>query len=219
MPGTQTHPTQRSARSLIRSFPIKRFTLASALLIAVAVTGFVSLNRVKGKASQIVADILPGISEAGQANADLAEDFNCTSLMLMAATPAEQARYRDQSVQFATQSKEHLDAYEKAIFSPTDRLNFQHLIAQRRTYLDIRRRVFELMAEGKRPDALDLFRHSLLPAYKSCTTAGQVLLSYNDGMGQLRGDKILIFCSFTQYAVAGCVIALFLLGFIIGIFR
>ena len=219
MPTNGTPPSDGAPKSLVRGFPVKRFAVAALLLITVAIMGFISLERVKGKAALIVGDTLPGLADAGMANAALSEDFNHTLLMAMTGATEEQARYREASDRFAQESKRYLDQYEKSIFSPGDRINFIHLLERRKDYLETRQQVYGLVSVNKRPEALALCRESLLPAYKSYKAAGELLLAYNVHQGESRGDSILRFCRFTQYAVAGCVIALFVLGFIIGVFK
>ena len=85
-------------------------------------------------------------------------------------------------------------------------------------YRDIRRQVFGLIG-GHDKAAVSLCRRSLLPAYMEYKAAGEKLLKYNTLEGQSRGESILRFCSFTRYSVAGFTIALFMLGFVIGLFK
>jgi hypothetical protein len=219
MPTSDLSPANGPGRNLVRRFPLKRFVLASTMLLALVVLGFTSLNLVKGKAHGIIEVTLPDLSEAGMATADLTEDFNRTLLMATAASGEERTRYGREAGHFADESRQLFDLYGKGVFAPGDHMNFERLRECQTNYFAIRRQVYDLADADKKQEAIALCRSSLLPSYKAYDGAGEVLLGYNINRGEARGESILRFCRFTQYAVAGCVVALFVLGFIIGVFK
>ena len=137
----------------------------------------------------------------------------------MAGTLEDQSHFCAESERFDKESKQFLDEYETAIFAADDRALFDRLSARRKEYRDIRQQIFGLMGGHDKQEAVSRCRHSLLPAYMKYKGAGEKLLEYNTLEGQSRGESILQFCGFTRYSVASFTIALFMLGFMIGLFK
>jgi len=77
----------------------------------------------------------------------------------------------------------------------------------------------DLIEQQKRDDAMTLCKDSLLPAYLDYKTTAEKLLKLNAEQGQARGETILRICTVTQYVVAGVGILLFVVGFVIGLFK
>lgn len=201
-----------------QAFSIKR-TLCTGLLLLVAFAGFLSLNRVRHKAFDLVSDTLPGLAYAGVANSDSAEDVNFILLSLMASTTGQKTSLCAQADAFETDAAKYLKLYEDSIFENADRDNFNRTLESRKQFLEVRQQVIGLMNRSAETQALAVYKQALLPRYEQYMTDCKVLLDYNVHQGQERGASILRFSSLTQYAVAAFTIALFILGFAIGIFR
>lgn len=193
--------------------------ISTGLLLLVALFGFLALNRVKFKAFQIVADTLPGLSDAGVANADLADDFNHVMLALMASTPKEKADLCAKAEGFEVKAIKCLKSYEESIFELEDQTNFKMVMQRRKDYMEARQRVLDLMNSGANTEALAQYKHALLPCYDRYMAAGKTLLDYNARQGSARGWSIMKVSNYAQYAVGGFTVALFILGFVIGVFR
>jgi hypothetical protein len=201
-----------------RRFPIKRI-FGTCLLLLVALDGFMSLQRVKHQAFEIVSDTLPGLVDAGMANSAAAEDFNCILLALIASNHQARAEFCAQADAAEVETDNYLKLYGNSIFETEDKGNFNHLMNEREAYLTHRREIMALIDRGEDKQAFAQYKSALLPAYSQYMDTGRVLLDYNTRQGKARGQSILHFSSLTQYAVAAFAVALFILGFVIGIFR
>ncbi len=204
---------------LHRMFPIRGLAISAVILLIIGAAGFLSVNHLKADAQLIVEDTLPGLSDAGAANASMAESFNRVLLSLMAETPQERQRYRNELNDFSQRTSEALDAYGKAIFSEDDRVNYKHVLELRKKYHGIREQILTLIDSQKQAQALALYKNSLVPAYQDYKAGVELLLEYNTRQSKTRGEAILKICTGTQYAVAGIGIVLFIVGFIIGLFK
>jgi glycosyltransferase involved in cell wall biosynthesis len=195
--------------------------LAAAMLgiLLIGGAGFLSVGRLKTDARQIVSDTLPGLSSAGEANASLAQAFNRTLLLLMADSPERRARLREEVEAFSQATMYHMEGYRRQIYQPTDQLQFDRLLKRRGEYLDIRRRVLDLAENNQRAEALALCEKELLPAYAQYKQAGDKLFEFNMHEGEVRGRNIMKVCTVTQFVVAAIGILIFILGFVIGLFK
>jgi hypothetical protein len=90
---------------------------------------------------------------------------------------------------------------------------FNHLTAVREKYREVRRRVFDLVKDGQRPEALKLFETEVLPAYAAQKEAGEALFDYNVRQGRERGTRIEILCHRTQWVVTVICVVVFVGGF------
>lgn len=203
---------------LNRAYSIKR-AVCTGVLLLVALWGFLSLNRVRSKAFDLVADTLPGLSDASLASSDSAEDVNFILLALMAPTPEQRAKLCAQADAFEADASKSLKSYEESIFQGQDRVNFSRTMERRRAFIELRGEVVGLMQRGEDRQALAKYKQELLPRYAQYISEAKGLLDYNIRQGQARGEGILRFSSLTQYAVAAFTIALFVLGFAVGIFQ
>lgn len=202
----------------MRTFSIKR-TVFTGLLLLVALAGALSLFWVKSKAFYIVADTLPGLSEAGVANADTAEDCNFILLALLASTPEEKAKFLSEANRFEVEAAESLDSYERSIFMEEDHANFHRLTERRREFMAIRTDILALMDRRNDQEALSRYKQQLLPSYNQYMTTANEMLDYNVRQARVRGESIMRFSHLAEYTVAGFTIALFILGLASGIFK
>ena len=160
------------------------------------------------------------LSYAGAANANLAEGFNRTAMILMTENPDERERYFKEIEEFNQITSVYLNAYSKTIFDEKqDRHLYEALVQRRNQYLEIRRQILILVENHRQTEAVALWPTSLLPAYKQYKAAGEDLLEYNMRLGKTRGESIMRYCVLTQFLVAAFGIALFIVGFMTGIFR
>lgn len=213
-------PARNRLKNILqRMFPIRGLAISAVILFLIGAAGFLSVNHLKADAQLIVEDTLPGLSDAGAANASISESFNRILLSLMAETPEERLRYRKELNDFSQRTTESLDAYGNAIFSGDDRVNYKHALELRKTYQGIREQILTLIDNQKQAEALSLYNNSLVPAYRDYKAAVESLLEYNTRQSKTRGEGILKICTGTQYAVAGIGILLFVVGFIIGLFK
>jgi glycosyltransferase involved in cell wall biosynthesis len=219
---TMSHAdTMRSALKGLfrRAFPMRGLAISALILCIIGAVGFLSVNHLKSDAQLIVEDTLPGVSDAGAANSAMAESFNRVLLSLMAETPEERQHYREELNTYDQRASESLEAYKQSIFSDDDRVNFARLLEKRRNYQRVRDGILALIDSRKQAEAMSLYKTSLVPAYRGYKDAGEVVLEYNTQQGKTRGEAILKICTGTQYVVAGIGILLFVVGFVIGLFK
>ena len=202
-----------------RAFSIPGAAVSLIVLLIIGMAGFLSVNHLKADAELIVEDTLPGISDAGAANASMAESFNRVLLSLTAETPQERRQYRQELEEFNQRTSKSLESYGQSIFTEDDRANYERLLEQRKKYLHIRDQILNLIDTQKHDEALSLYKSSLVPAYRDYKADANVVLIYNTRQGKTRGEAILKICTGTEYAVAGIGILLFVVGFIIGLFK
>ena len=202
-----------------RAFSIPGAAVSLIVLLIIGMAGFLSVNHLKADAELIVEDTLPGLSDAGAANASMAESFNRVLLSLTAETPQERRQYRQELEEFNQRTSKSLESYGQSIFTEDDRANYERLLEQRKKYVQIRDQILNLIDTQKHDQALSLYKSSLVPAYRDYKADANVVLIYNTRQGKTRGEAILKICTGTEYAVAGIGILLFVVGFIIGLFK
>ena len=93
------------------------------------------------------------------------------------------------------------------------------MLQKRAKYIQIRNDVIALVNQDKKQEATSKCEVSLLPAYLDYKEAGDVLLDYNMQEGRSRGEAIMNVCTVTQLFVATFLVGVFIVGFIIGLFR
>lgn len=203
---------------LHRMFSFRGLLITLLALFFVGMLGFASLTHLRNKAQEIVDDTLPGLAYAGAANNSMAEGFDRTLMMLIADTAEERSALIRDIERFNRRTTTLLRAYSQSIFSPEDRLNFDEVATRRERYQEIRRKVIALANERRR-DAISLCNGQLVPAYTSYKQAAEKLLAYNMKQSEERGKTIMTVCSATQVLVAIIGIGIFILGFLIGLFK
>jgi methyl-accepting chemotaxis protein WspA len=192
---------------------LKPVIIRVVVLLAVGGTGFFMVRGVKNEAASIVDDTLPGLVYAGQINSELSENFARTLLVIHSDSPEERDRYLKRISEGSAKVNESLDRYRPTIFENEEGELFAGLVASREKYRAIRQRVFDLVAEDRRKEGLQLFESELLPAYAAQKEAGQALFDYNVKQAQSRGRRIETGCQETQWVVAIICVGIFLGGF------
>ena len=194
--------------------------LATVLIfILIGAFGFNSISHLKREAAQIVGDTLPGLATAGEANANLAKSFDRTLLLLMTDRPELRVELIREIGEYTKITTNYWEAYSRQINSEDDRANFQAMIRSRETYLAARNEILQAASANRQHDAMVLCHDKLLPAYARYKEAGEKLLAYNIHEGQVRGKAIMKVCTTTQMVAAMIGIGIFILGFLIGLFK
>ncbi len=204
---------------LYHAFSMRGVTVAIACLLLVGALGFLSVERLKKDAAKIVNDTLPGLSYAGAADASLAQGFNRTLLFLMTDDQERAAQLRAEIEVYHRTTTQDLASYKQSIYEAEDRTNFEDLWQRRAEYVRIREQIFALVEQGKKSEARVLCDKELTPAYALYKQGADRLLEYNMLQGQSRGKSIMAACTITQLIVAAIVISIFVIGFIIGLFK
>jgi methyl-accepting chemotaxis protein WspA len=200
-------------------FSLPRLALVGLVLLLMAAPSFFTINYLKKQARAITEDTLPGLSFAGAANANLAQAFNRTLMLLLSDDPAQRIQLKKEIEGFSQKTTAYLDAYKQSIFAPEDLAQFNALMNQRAEYLRVRERTLALSDMNKRAEAIDLYNSQLLPAYQRYKEAGDKLFCYNTQQGESRGKRIITGFSVTQFLVGGMGVILFVIGFAFGTSR
>jgi len=202
-----------------RMFSLTGLTAAALGLILIGALGFLSVGHLKRQANWIVRDTLPGLSLAGQANSSMAQSFNCVLLLLVTDDAQQQSRLRQDIDTFSDATGSYLVSYERVIYGPKDKTLFDQVQSRRQAYLQVRDRALGLFNGHNQREALALYQRELLPAYEQYKAAADTLVEYNVTLGKTRGETIMRVCTITQWVVACMVIVVFLVGFLIGLFK
>ncbi len=204
---------------LHHTFSMRGVAVAVAGMLLVGTLGFLSVQSLKTDAGKIVNDTLPGLSYAGAADASLAQGFNRTLLFLICEDQQRAAKLRGEIEDFSQTTTQHLTNYQNSIYDDKDRRQFNLLWERRREYIEIRTRVFALADGGRKAEALAVCEKELTPAYVRYKESADRLFDYNMRQGQSRGKNILVACTVTQLIVAAIVVSIFVIGFLIGLFK
>jgi len=202
-----------------RMFSLRGIFATFAGFFLIGAIGFLSIGHLKTQARRIVNDTLPGLTYAGEANASLAQAFNRTLVLLMTDDRREQQQIRDEIKSFSEATTASLNSYRSQMFEPEDDRLFETLVRRRNDYIHIRSRVLELVERGNRAEAMKIYRNQLASAYRDYKSAGDKLFEYNIEQGKSRGKDILTVSTTTQFAVAAIGIVIFLIGFLVGLFK
>jgi hypothetical protein len=165
-----------------------------------------------------VEDTLPGLSNAGEANAYIA-DSSRTLLFVTSVDEEQRAKVRQEIDQLSQRTTSFLDKYRQSVFEPEDRTNFLALVDARQHYIQVRNQILDLASAGKQKEALAEYNEALLPAHLAVKKAGDKVMQYNREQGKQRGLKIMRICTATQVYVAITSVIIFILGFLIGLFK
>jgi glycosyltransferase involved in cell wall biosynthesis len=208
----------RTALAARRLVSFKGSLVATALLLLVGMIGFLSLNHLKNQADLIVNDTLPGLSYSGEANAYIV-DASRTLLFVTDKDAGRRRQIQNEIDAIGARTTKYLALYRSQIFDEEDRTNFEHLIEVRGKYVEIREQVLNLAAAGREKEALIVYNESLMPMHAEVKEAADKLFEYNMKQGQLRGQRIMRFCTITQIVLGAASVAVFALGFFFGLFK
>lgn len=197
---------------------IKIMLLAAGVLFAVGATAFLCLDHLKDQAWWIVNDTLPGLSYAGEANAYLAENTR-TLIFVLSNDAGQREEIRKEIKSLSARTTAYLKMYNASVYDQQDRANYQNLIQARTEYIQIRDHVLQLAADGNRDEALALYKQSLVPKHEQVKSAGDTLFRYNMDQAQSRGKRMMAFCSALQVAIGVFCVVVFVVGFILGLFK
>lgn len=201
-----------------RFISFKGMAALISILLVIGLVGFVSLNHLKGIASEVAADTLPRLALAGRANAYLA-DANRTITYIFSDSPAERAQLRQEILDLSARTTGFLEKYGNAIGADSDRKLYRGLLEERKEYLQLRTAVLELADSGQRDAAVKMYTGVLLPAHNRVKAAADQLFNSDIQRGELRSKQIMNACVLTQITVALIGISVFVLGFFFGLFR
>src|SRR6266404_9394671 len=79
--------------SMGRLLRLKPAIIAVVILLIIGGTGFLVVGRLRADAARIVDDTLPGLTYAGQINAELSENFARSLLVINSPSPEERDMY------------------------------------------------------------------------------------------------------------------------------
>lgn len=188
------------------------------VLVLVGALGVLSLSRLKRIAGEIAHNTLPGVSLAGRANAYLA-DASRVMLYILTDEPAQRAEIRKEIDSLSTRTSSYLNEYHNGIRSPMQQELFNTLVTERNNYIATRNRILEIAATGNSKEAIEQVKTVLLPVHKRIKAAGDELISFDIKEGEARSREIMQTCTLTQITVAVMGMLVFIVGFIIGLFR
>lgn len=201
-----------------RVVSVKGMFATFLVLLLVGTLGFLSLSRLKNIADDIAHNTLPGVSLAGRANAYLA-DASRVVLYILADDPDRRAQIWHEIDTLSARTSGYLNEYRAGIHSPEQQHLYDSLVKERNNYIATRNHILEIADTDQRAEAIKQFQEVLLPKHKLIKAAGDELINYDIRQGEARSKDIMIACTLTQITVAIMGIMVFVVGFIIGLFR
>ena len=205
----------RHSRRLIS---LRGTAVAAIILLLIGATGFLSLNHLKHQADLIVNDTLPGLSYAGEANAYIVDAAR--TLLFITDKDLEKRREIQRQIDaFNARTTKYLALYRQSIYSDEDWAIFQALIRDRGEYVHVRQRILNLANQGRETEALAVYNGALLTIHKQVKEDADKLFEYNMRQGQIRGKRIMAFCTATQIALGIASVLIFAVGFFLGLFK
>jgi methyl-accepting chemotaxis protein len=145
-----------------------------------------SLNKIS---DSIVEDSLPGVIYAGKINSYQAENQIHTRELLTASSAEQKKAIRAAMASISQATEDACKKYEEAIFAAEDRTNFEKFKESRAEYLKVREQFYPLL-ETNQTAAIAYADTILTPAYSAYSKAGDVLMDYNQQMGEERGKNL-----------------------------
>ncbi len=188
-------------------------TLAVVILLAVATSPFWTVMFIRQQATRMVDDSLVGLTTSGLANLSIAESFLETSLVVSTTDPATRDRNLEQITAIMHRTDQQLDAYRVAIDDATDRQNYEQLLERRAQFRETRGKVFELLKQGKRDEALQLYNSKGLQEFHRYLEALDRLVQYNVDDAKAAGEKVTRWCNFLLIIQGVLVVFFFVYAF------
>lgn len=171
----------------------KRIIMGTGMLCLIIVSinifsvcRFRSLNHIS---DSIVDDSLPGLIYAGHINSGQAESQIRFHQLLTATTREQKQTIRAEIADIDKATEDACKKYEGSIFAAEDRTNFAKFSDARGEYRK-QADLFLALVETNQPAATAFADSMLTPAYKAYSKGADVLMDYNQRMGEERGQTL-----------------------------
>ena len=153
----------------MKSWTVKKriaggFATILALVAVLTVTSYVLLRQAKDAAHFLTVDAMPGMEDLARIKAGVCDNQNTMLRDLLARTPEQHKKYRDQIKQAGEQNQKLLDGYEASITTSENREVFGKLKEARSQYRAVRGQLLDLIDAGKTDEAMQLFNLNVDPA-------------------------------------------------------
>jgi hypothetical protein len=172
-------------------------------------------HTIRNDASQIAADTLPGLVDAGAAMAMTQENWLRVHQVLTAPSSAE----RDELVrQVRANSTDGLwRDYGVSIFEAEDSRNYREMLTVRSNYFELREAFFDQVKAGRMPEAKAFLGEKLTPAYERYRAISKDLFEYNARQGRERAAKVIHVARRAPFIIAFAGLVIFGFGVLIGL--
>jgi glycosyltransferase involved in cell wall biosynthesis len=201
-----------------RLISFKGLAATVIMLLLIGVLGFGSLNHLNFVASEVVQETLPRMALASQANAYLA-DASRTVTFIFTESPEERVKIRQEIEDLSERTTSLLQQYGELLDANADHQLYERLMTERKDYFLERNQILELAAAGQREQAIKNYTESLLPAHNRIKNIADELFNADIQQGEVHSHAIMKAGRLTQVAVALIGVAVFVLGFFLGLFR
>jgi hypothetical protein len=173
-----------------------------ALLFLFGALGYWVVGRVRTDAETFSKLTFERLVAVGEINANQAEGYVRTLLLITAETPEERAGLIAGVDDYLVKNDTALRDYAGRLTSAEARRRLEEFTQSRDRYRDIRQQVILLSEQGNRKEALRLARTALWPAYAGYSTAGDAMLQ-NDILEATRyANHIQRVCLISQVLTA-----------------
>jgi hypothetical protein len=151
--------------------------------------------------------------KVGEINANQAEGYVRTLLLINAATQEDRHRHAAAVDDYIVKNDAAIEEYARRLAGTEMRSQLDVFLQARAHYREIRGQVIALSEAGNRDEALRMAEKVLWPAYLSYSIAGDAMLANDIREAEQYADHIQRVCTISQFLAA--LIAIF--GFIGGV--
>ena len=210
-------PFDPLSNSVVNTFPMRKLiisALASIILLFVVSSPVTTIWLIKWQADRIVSDSLRGLTASSLAGMNVSEGFLELALALNATNTTEMHRHLEGIQVTGKKVDAQYEEYQTTLNSPAESAAFAHLVTCRKAYRESRHYAIQLLEQGKKGAAMQLFQNECMPKFQAYEDSLSFILQSNVVEAGEKGHSIMRLC----YFVLGLQVVLFGFFFIYAFF-
>ncbi|HVU16634.1 MAG TPA: methyl-accepting chemotaxis protein [Candidatus Didemnitutus sp.] len=172
----------------------KRIALAiSVLCVLIGAVGaivWVSLGTIRGHATALNVDVMPGVIVSSRISALNAQNYARVMAYGGDLTADERAALKKKMSEVSASQNEFVAAYEKTITQKADRDLYDRMLTARANYIAARTKYMAEIDAANKAEANRALKELVYPANDAYGTALETLFSYNANNGHTISDAI-----------------------------
>ena len=189
-----------------------------SILIAIGVSllGWLSLSTVTSSAAYISRVSIPSVSIISLANSNMDKALIITLEGVLGGIDLQRMREGDE---LCEKTGAQLATYAKTTISNQDKSNYLALLSIREDYLEVRKQVYDLVAQHKVTAAQEIIYSKLLPAFSEYKRRAEAELDSSIQEARKMSEENRKKSARAQLLVAFVVVGFAVAGFIMGFFK
>jgi hypothetical protein len=168
---------------------------AAVTLLLLATSPLWTAILVKRQAFLIVNDSLHSLTASSLANINVSDGFLEMTIALSTNDPVVRDANLEKIVELTNQTSTILSNYARMTTNQEERSNYEWLIQQRSIFNKTRQKTIDLLVQGKREDAVQLFSQVALKEFQEYKEAVNRVVRANVNEAGSRGKQILRLCN------------------------